>query len=58
MKKKTPKQRFTIQIDKTAIDYFIRMGNEVDMPYHTLINMYLKKCSLEKYKLKKSAFIS
>jgi glutaminase len=57
MKKKVAKQRFTIQIDKTAIDYFVKMGNDIDMPYHTLINMYLKKCSLEKYKLKKSAFI-
>ncbi len=57
MNKKAPKQRFTIQIDKQAIDYFIKMGKEVDMPYHTLINMYLKKCALEKYKLKKSVLI-
>ncbi len=49
------KKRLTILIDSTTIDYFKKMGEEVDMPYHTLVNMYLNKCAKEKYKLVKEA---
>jgi len=49
-----PKKRLTILVDKEAITHFIKMGEEIDMPYHTLINMYLKRCANEKYKLSKS----
>ena len=54
---KKPKMRLTILVDKVAIEHFISMSKEVEMPYHTLINMYLTKCAKEKYELSKSALI-
>ncbi len=48
------RKRLTILVDKKAIEYFIDMGKEVDMPYHTLINMYLKSCAKKQLRLKKS----
>jgi hypothetical protein len=45
------KKRLTILIDSPTIDYFKKMGEEINMPYHTLINMYLSKCAREKYRL-------
>lgn len=53
MNTKKAKQRFTIAVDKEAINHFKKMGNDVDMPYHTLINMYLKMCASTKKKLTK-----
>lgn len=49
-----PKKRLTILVHKEAIAQFVKMGEEIDMPYHTLINMYLKRCANEKYKLPKT----
>jgi antitoxin component of RelBE/YafQ-DinJ toxin-antitoxin module len=46
-----PKKRLTILVDKESINHFISMGEQVDMPYHTLINMYLTKCAREGYRL-------
>ena len=45
------KKRLTILIDSPTIDYFKKMGEEIDMPYHTLVNMYLNKCAKEKFRL-------
>jgi hypothetical protein len=53
-----PKKRLTILVDKESINHFISMGEQVDMPYHTLINMYLTKCAREGYRLPKSALAS
>jgi len=53
-----PKKRLTILVDKESIKHFINMGEQVDMPYHTLINMYLTKCAREGYRLPKSTLSS
>jgi len=58
IKGRQPKKRLTILVDQEAIAYFVKMGKDIDMPYHTLINMYLKKCALEKQKLAKSSLIN
>lgn len=49
-------QRFTISVDVNAINYFKKLGTEIEMPYHTLVNMYLKMCAKNKKRLSKSYF--
>ncbi|MCK3655593.1 antitoxin [Pasteurellaceae bacterium Macca] len=39
------KKVVTIRIDDEAIDYFKQLSAEMDMPYQTLINLYLKECA-------------
>ncbi|WP_386692853.1 MULTISPECIES: BrnA antitoxin family protein [unclassified Lonepinella] len=39
------KKVVTIRIDDDAIDYFKQLSAEMDMPYQTLINLYLKECA-------------
>jgi uncharacterized protein (DUF4415 family) len=38
------KQRTTIRIDKEVIQYFQSISNNLDIPYQTLINLYLRDC--------------
>jgi uncharacterized protein (DUF4415 family) len=38
---KTP---VTIRLDRMTIGYFKRMAERLDMPYQTLINLYLRDC--------------
>ena len=39
------KQSITIRLDRCTIDYFKAMADETDIPYQTLINMYLRECA-------------
>lgn len=38
------KKQVTIRIDEPVIDYFKLLAEENDIPYQTLINLYLKDC--------------
>ena len=40
------KQSVTMRVDRTTLDYFRALANELDVPYQTLINLYLRDCAL------------
>jgi uncharacterized protein (DUF4415 family) len=40
------KQSVTMRIDRTTVDYFKGLAAELDVPYQTLINLYLRDCAL------------
>lgn len=44
------KTTVTIRLDKTTVDYFKRLSEEVSMPYQTLINAYLADCAARQRK--------
>lgn len=46
------KRQITIRIDLSTIAYFQYLGNQVGLPYQSLINLYLKDCAQKKRKLK------
>jgi uncharacterized protein (DUF4415 family) len=39
------KQAVTIRLDTAAVTYFKALGKDLDMPYQTLINLYLRDCA-------------
>ena len=39
------KRQVTIRLAQSVLDYFRALSDEVDVPYQTLINMYLKDCA-------------
>ena len=45
------KQQITIRLDKSTIAYFKSMSDDSDIPYQTLINMYLRDCATTQRKL-------
>ena len=42
---KQQKISITIRLDKEAVDYFKKLSAEINIPYQTLINSYLKDCA-------------
>ena len=36
------KQQVTIKLDREVVEYFKKIATETDVPYQTLINLYLK----------------
>ncbi len=40
------KQSVTIRLDASTIDYFKKLASELDVPYQTLINLYLRDCAM------------
>ena len=46
------KQQVTIKLDKQVIEYFKTLSESMEVPYQTLINLYLKDCADTKKKLK------
>ena len=46
------KQQVTIKLDSQVIEYFKSLSEKVEIPYQTLINLYLKDCAESKKKLK------
>jgi len=44
------KKHITIYLDYEVIDYFKNLSLETDIPYQTLINMYLRHCADDKIK--------
>ena len=45
------KQPVTMKIDSDSIDYFKSLAEEVGIPYQTLINLYLRDCTVNHRKL-------
>ncbi|HSW76854.1 MAG TPA: BrnA antitoxin family protein [Candidatus Saccharimonadales bacterium] len=39
------KKQVTIRLDSETINYFKSMATENDIPYQTLINLYLRDCA-------------
>ena len=39
------KRSVTIRLDERTIAYFQELASELDMPYQTLINLYLRDCA-------------
>lgn len=48
------KQPVTMRLDRDTIRYFKDMAKELDIPYQTLINLYLRDCAASGRKLKTS----
>lgn len=45
------KQPLTIRLDQDTIDYFKSLATDMDMPYQTIINLYLRDCVVNHRKL-------
>jgi predicted DNA binding CopG/RHH family protein len=45
------KKSVTIRLDETTIDYFKQLAAETEIPYQTLINLYLRECAATGRKL-------
>jgi len=43
---KRVKRQLTIRVDDATITYFRSLAEEVNVPYQTLINMYLRDCAV------------
>lgn len=39
------KRPVTIRLDDGTIEYFKNLAGEVEVPYQTLINLYLRECA-------------
>ena len=39
------KQSVTMRLDKATVDYFKGLAEELEVPYQTLINLYLRDCA-------------
>ena len=44
------KRPVTIRLDEGTIGYFKRLAEEVEIPYQTLINLYLRDCAASQRK--------
>jgi len=40
------KQAITMRLDKATVAYFKALAEELDVPYQTLINLYLRDCAV------------
>ena len=45
------KQSVTIRLDTAAVAYFKNLAAELEIPYQTLINLYLRDCAANQRKL-------
>ena len=41
------KKPITIRVDEYAVKYFKKLAMEMDLPYQTLINLFLRDCALQ-----------
>jgi uncharacterized protein (DUF4415 family) len=46
------KKPVTIRLDEDTVDYFRKLSEETEIPYQTLINLYLRDCAASKKRLK------
>jgi uncharacterized protein (DUF4415 family) len=42
------KQSVTMRLDAATVDYFKGLAEELDLPYQTLINHYLRDCAVSR----------
>lgn len=45
------KKQVTIRLDETTLEYFHALAREMEIPYQTLINLYLRDCAAHRKKL-------
>ena len=45
------KRPITIRLDQWTIGYFKELAEETELPYQTLINLYLRDCAQKRRKL-------
>jgi len=45
------KQPVTIRLDTASVEYFKSLAEESNIPYQTLINLYLRDCAVNQRKL-------
>ena len=45
------KQQVTIRLDRATVRYFKDLAAEMDIPYQTLINLFLRDCAAKKSRL-------
>lgn len=45
------KKPVTIRLDEGTIDYFKQLAEETELPYQSLINLYLRDCAAQGRKL-------
>ena len=45
------KRQVTIRLDQATIAYFRKLSEEAEIPYQTLINLYLRDCASSKRRL-------
>jgi len=45
------KKQVTIRLEEDIVDYFKQLSEENDIPYQTLINLYLRDCVRSQRKL-------
>jgi len=45
------KQPVTMRLDRESVDYFKSLSDESGIPYQTLINLYLRDCTMNQRKL-------
>jgi uncharacterized protein (DUF4415 family) len=45
------KKQVTIRLDTETINYFKHLSSDIDIPYQTLINLYLRDCARKHKKL-------
>jgi uncharacterized protein (DUF4415 family) len=45
------KKQVTIRLEEDIVDYFRKLSEETEIPYQTLINLYLKDCVKAQRKL-------
>jgi uncharacterized protein (DUF4415 family) len=45
------KKQVTIRLDQSVIDYFKTLSDDAEIPYQTLINLYLRDCANSKRKI-------
>lgn len=48
---KALKRQVTIRLDQATIEYFKNLSEEVGIPYQSLINLYLRDCTVSQKKL-------
>lgn len=45
------KKPVTIRLEEPVIDYFKQLAEELELPYQTLINLYLRDCAVSRRRL-------
>lgn len=45
------KQSVTIRLDRATVEYFKALAETTDVPYQSLINLYLRDCAINQRKL-------
>ena len=45
------KRQVTIRLDQSTVDYFKKLATESEIPYQTLINLYLRDCAVSRRRL-------